>query len=235
MRWANENRYDGLVLEASRKYNVPMSLIKAVIAAESGFNPGAIREETRPASDWPPGVTEDASRGLMQLLEWRARDLGYRGGVEGLFDPYTNINLGSRLLSINAAQLGSWEAAISAYNGGIRPELGFGAPRDGRFANQAYVDRVERYWTYFETGVMPVAGEALFGLLVVIVGAFAFFPLAVLDLAQSAAPALIGLSEILAPINTVALLGIAYGAGKLVQRVSNIEQQIGRCLKDSGP
>lgn len=231
-RWANENRYDGIVLEASRKYNVPDSLIKAVIAAESGFNPVAVRKETRPASDWPPGVTEDASRGLMQLLEWRARDLGYRGGAGGLFDPYTNIDLGTKLLSINAAQLGSWDAALSAYNGGIRPELGFGALRDGRFANQAYVDRVNRYWMYFETGRMPAGGGAVLGL-VAVLGAFAFFPFAVPDLAQAVAPVVIGLSEILAPINTVALLGIAYGAGKLVQRVSNIERQIGRCLKDS--
>ncbi|MEE8177698.1 MAG: transglycosylase SLT domain-containing protein, partial [Acidobacteriota bacterium] len=135
MAWANEDRYDGIVASAGARYNVPASLIKAVIAAESGFKPEAERKETR-ASDWPPGITEDASRGLMQLLEWRARTLGYQGSAEGLFDPYTNIDLGSKLLSINAARLGSWEAAISAYNGGIRPELGFGAPRaDGDFAN----------------------------------------------------------------------------------------------------
>lgn len=176
-RWALENAYDTQVAIAAGRYGVPASLVKAVIAAESGFQAAAVRKETKRATDWPEGVTEDASRGLMQVLNWRALSLGYRGAPEGLHDPMTNIELGTRLLSINAAILGvPWDKAISAYNGGIRPELGFGEPRrDGTFRNQSYVDRVKRYWHYFETGEW-VSGGASTGILMALALGFAVIP-----------------------------------------------------------
>lgn len=179
--WSNESDYDILVNRAATRTGVPMGLIKAVIAAESSFRPDAIRVEDftgrEPPSDWPEGVTRDASRGLMQVLCWRARWLGYQGDCDGLFDPATNIALGARLLAINAARLGSWPAAVSAYNGGIRPELGYGKKIDGRFRNQGYVDRVMRYWVYFDTGEMPTqAGFGTLALLAVLgVAAAGFF------------------------------------------------------------
>lgn len=160
--WTNQNAYDGIINSASIRYGVPVSIIKGVIAAESGFQADAKREEDfsnrRPPSDWPPGVTVDASRGLMQVLCWRARTLGHAGSCDALYDPYTNINLGVKLLAQLHAQTGSWSDAISAYNGGLRPELGFGAQRGGRYRNQDYVDRVNRYATYFTTGEMPPEG-----------------------------------------------------------------------------
>ena len=164
-QWANEDRYNTLIERASTRYGVPVPIIKAIIAAESGFRPAAYRAEpTRgapPPSDWPPGVTSDASRGLMQILLWRARELGLVGSASTLMDPATNIDLGTKLLSINYSILGSFPDAISAYNGGIRPELGFGTVRaDGTYRNQDYVDRVSRYTAYFITGVPP-AGEGM--------------------------------------------------------------------------
>lgn len=176
MRWSRENEFNAIIDRASRGSGVPVAIIKAVIAAESGFDPDAIRVEdflfTPPPSDWPPGVTRDASRGLMQVLCWRARELGYSGPCKGLFDPELNITLGTRLLALNAARLGSWPAAISAYNGGIRPALGYGAPlASGRFRNQDYVDRVLRYREYFATGEMPAVAMAGFGKLAVVLAA----------------------------------------------------------------
>lgn len=170
--WPNEDRYDALVRAASGRYGVPASLVKGVIAAESSFQPAAYRAETARASDWPAGVTSDASRGLMQLLYWRAQEMGYIGSPDGLYDPATSIELGTKLLAVNAAILGSWDGAISAYNGGIRPELCYGKLGAGcaQFRNQAYVDRVKSYWYYFETGKMPAAGFALPG---IIIGALA--------------------------------------------------------------
>ncbi len=163
-RWPFEHVYDAQVGNAAGRYGVPASLVKGIIAAESAFRADAYRKESTAASDWPAGVTEDASRGLMQLLYWRAQDLGYRGGAEGLHDPATNIELGTKLLAINKAQLGTWDRAISAYNGGIRPDLGFGIPLpSGAFRNQEYVNRVRNYWHYFETGEWT-AGAATGGL-----------------------------------------------------------------------
>jgi soluble lytic murein transglycosylase-like protein len=135
---------------------VPAQLIRAIIIVESGGNPLAIRQE--------PGG--EASRGLMQLLLSTARSLGYNGPPDGLFDPALNVKLGTAYLWRLYQRLGDWQAVISAYNGGIRPELGFGArvtrrvtvclARDaktgrcirartalpGEFGNQPYVDKV---------------------------------------------------------------------------------------------
>lgn len=189
-RWANEDRYNGIVAQASARHGVPVSLIKAIIAAESAFDPGAIRHEDfsrrTPPSDWPEGVTKDASRGLMQVLCWRAQWLGYSGDCDGLFDPYTNIMAGTKLLATNAAQLGSWTDAISAYNGGMRPELGYGQKRSGRYANQKYVDRVSCYWRYFETGEWECGGFARASILPLIgIGLLAFFAAGAVSVAPS--------------------------------------------------
>ena len=43
----DSNQYDPLISEFSKKYQVDFALIKAIIRAESGFNPGAIQEKGR--------------------------------------------------------------------------------------------------------------------------------------------------------------------------------------------
>ena len=163
---------------------VPVNIIKAIIAAESGFDPQAFRAEPQ---------LKDASRGLMQLLFTTAKSVGYAGRPDGLFLPAVNIYYGTKHLANLVMQLREWDRAISAYNGGLRPELGFGAraPRPlricraraasgqcvrwetvaaGQFANQAYVDRVRRYHRYFVKGPAK-AGPLL--LLLPLVGALA--------------------------------------------------------------
>ena len=110
---------------ASNQYGVPVGLILATIGQESGWNKKAMRIERR---------LNDASYGLMQILYRTARQLGYKGErgeadkLSGLFDPEVNINLGTHLLSQNRKLTGNWSGAISAYNGGYRPNFGFGIP-----------------------------------------------------------------------------------------------------------
>lgn len=142
---------------------VPVALPLAIIEAESSGTPSAYRGE-------PNG---NGSIGLMQVLATTARSLGYTGPIgdpkllTGLYDPATNIGLGVRLLSDNFRSIGTLAGAASAYNGGIRPQFGFGYPwggpgtttvclaRDtagnciqrrtvlpGEFGNKPYVDKV---------------------------------------------------------------------------------------------
>jgi hypothetical protein len=163
MRWPNENAYDGIIATESARTGVSMALIKAVIGLESEYNPRAVRAEAPRASlpptpDFPQGG--DMSVGLMQLLVRTARLLRYTGPVgdkqllTGLYDPATNVHLGTLLLrdNVNTAKaygLGV-DAAISAYNGGWRPALGYGKPLpSGLFANQAYVNVVLKNMAYF--------------------------------------------------------------------------------------
>ena len=155
MRFAHENDYDLIVAEAGNAWDVETSLIKALIGAESEFNPNAYRAEPQIA---------DASYGLMQLLYGTARTMGFTGAALALYDPVTNVRLGTRFISdkIRTASARGYgvDSAISAYNAGfstVRAGDGKrvtnvpGAP----FINQAYVNRVLELASYFRHGAPP--------------------------------------------------------------------------------
>lgn len=129
MRWPRENEFNILIESMSDSFGrrVRPELIKAIVAAESRFDPSAVRGEPQ---------VGDASIGLMQVLMSTARKLGYSGGVgeaaklTGLFRPDANLYVGTKLLDQLLKQTGGdMDATISAYNGGFRPNLGFGARR----------------------------------------------------------------------------------------------------------
>lgn len=175
-RWSNENAYDAVVRIASQNFSVPAELIKAVIAQESQFNPRAERVEAAIA---------DKSVGLMQILYSTAKGEGYSGPIgtasalDGLYEPLANITYGTSYLQSMLQQArGNIPAALSAYNGGWRPEIGFGAVatkpmticlrRDsqgrcvstkqvsvGQFSNQDYVNRVLQNYDYFRSVMTP--------------------------------------------------------------------------------
>lgn len=152
MRYLHENDFDTIVFQAASAWNVEAALIKAIIAAESEFNYIAYRFE--------PHIG-DASYGLMQLLYGTSKALGFTGPATGLYDPTTNIRLGTRFLadlSRTAAQRQfGIDSAISAYNGGfsaVRPGDGKRVTNEpgSPFINQAYVDKVLRLAGYFRHG-----------------------------------------------------------------------------------
>jgi soluble lytic murein transglycosylase-like protein len=94
-------QYDSLISEFSKKYEVDFALIKAMIRAESGFNPLAISRK--------------GAKGLMQLMPETAS----RMNVSNVFNPRENIEGGVRhfkyLLSLfdNDVRL-----SLAAYNAG---------------------------------------------------------------------------------------------------------------------
>ncbi len=149
-RWPGQTTYADLIEGYADAFGVPPAFGYGIIAQESGFNPNATRQE--PAVYCAAtGQTGDASYGLMQVLYCTALGLGYTGSPLGLLDPDTNVQLGMQLLGALLATHDQDEAAAaSAYNGGDRPALGYGAPRpDGTFANQSYVDNVLNNTAYF--------------------------------------------------------------------------------------
>lgn len=147
-RWVNEHAYDELAQAAADQYGVPLAHVLATIAAESAFNPNAYRGEPQIA---------DASRGLMQVLAGTAAGLGYQGDLAGLFDPATNIDLGTRLLRQNFDRASGttdqerWDVAHAAYNSGWSSVRPGDAPRDasGQWISQPYVTRINNYVSYF--------------------------------------------------------------------------------------
>lgn len=93
--------FAGLIQNASAKYGVAPSLIQAVIATESGFNPLA--------------QSHAGAKGLMQLMDGTARGLG----VTDSFDPVQNIEGGTRYLAMLLRKYeGSEAVALAAYNAG---------------------------------------------------------------------------------------------------------------------
>ena len=94
-------RYDKYILGASRLYKIPVSLIKAVILAESDFDPRV--------------VSSAGAKGLMQLMPVTARDMG----VVNVFDPRENIYGGVRFLRVLANMFnGDLVLTIAGYHAG---------------------------------------------------------------------------------------------------------------------
>ena len=165
-RWSRQDDFDGEVATVAQRYRLEPALIKAVVAAESSFNPLAHRAESPrpslpPTPDFPEGG--DASFGLMQVLARTARALGYKGTLDGLFHPATSLDLGARLLRDNMNRTSNNVAdSISAYNGGFRPSLGFGSPLpSGEYGNQVHVSRVLSHLDYFRAWERQKGGAGL--------------------------------------------------------------------------
>lgn len=93
------HRYDALFERASRRYDLPSGLLRAVASVESSFRADAVS---------PAGA-----RGLMQLMPATARGLG----VDPM-DPAQAVDGAARMLSGLVDQFGSVKLALAAYNAG---------------------------------------------------------------------------------------------------------------------
>ena len=80
---ARAGSVDGLIAKYASVYQLPESLVRRVVAHESGFNPGA---------------RNGAYLGLMQISHSTARTMGYRGPASGLLDAETNLKYGVKYL-----------------------------------------------------------------------------------------------------------------------------------------
>ena len=115
--------YARAIYDAAQEHRIDPNLIKAVIHAESGFNPRA--------------VSRKGAKGLMQLMPGTARMLGVRNA----FVPEWNIQGGARYLAQLLKRYGNEAHALAAYNAGDVPVLRYnGIPPYSE--TQEYVRRV---------------------------------------------------------------------------------------------
>ncbi len=123
----NERGYDPLIVDAARRQGLPPALVKAVIHAESAFNPRALS---------PKGAM-----GLMQLMPRTARMLG----VAQPFHAEANVGGGTRYLRELYDRYGSWVPTLAAYNAGPSAVDKFGGVPPYAETRE-YVSRVLSYY-----------------------------------------------------------------------------------------
>lgn len=135
-------RYDQWIRQAATLYQIPEELVRAVIKAESDYDPRAVS---------PVGAT-----GLMQLMP----ETAMRMQVRDIHDPRENIFGGVRFLRVLANDLnGDLALTIAAYNAGEGAVLKYGGipPYE---ETQHYVTRVLHYYgRYRSTSDVVVASQ----------------------------------------------------------------------------
>ncbi len=105
----NPEEFEPIINACALEYGVDKSLVKAVIHAESGYNPSA--------------VSSKGAKGLMQLMPKTAQDLK----VSNSLDPAENIRGGVRYLRFLLDTFkGNETLALAAYNSGLNKVARFG-------------------------------------------------------------------------------------------------------------
>lgn len=105
----NPAEFEHLINSSAAKYGVSVALVKAVIQAESGYNPNA--------------VSRAGASGLMQLMPGTAKSLN----VSNSFDPKQNVDGGVRYLRFLLDTFkGDVSLALAAYNAGLSKVARYG-------------------------------------------------------------------------------------------------------------
>ena len=128
----SERLYHPIILQAANRYQVDPAIVKAIIMAESSYNPKA--------------VSKKGAKGLMQLMPKTAREMG----VEDIFNPEHNINGGVRYYKKLLKQFkGDIKLALAAYNAGmktVREHKGVPPYK----ATRHYIKKVFEYYQHYK-------------------------------------------------------------------------------------
>lgn len=120
----DKKTFSEIIKEASARYGVDESIIRAVIKQESSFNPEA--------------VSRCGAQGLMQLMPATAQSLG----VKDAFNPEENIMAGTHYLKQKLDEFdGNLALALAAYNAGSGTVRKYGGIPPYK-ETQAYVNKV---------------------------------------------------------------------------------------------
>jgi soluble lytic murein transglycosylase-like protein len=128
----NPAEYDQIISTYATKYGVNPSLVKAVIHAESGYNPNA--------------VSRKGASGLMQLMPGTARSLK----VSNSFDPKDNVEGGVKYLRFLLDTFrGDVSLAVAAYNAGLNKVARYGGIPPYN-ETRTYVNKVLSYMQSYQ-------------------------------------------------------------------------------------
>ena len=131
-RRKKERLFHPIILQVASRHDIDPALVKAIIMAESGYNPNA--------------VSKRGAKGLMQLMPSTAEALG----VEDAFNPEQNISGGVRYFKrlVNRFD-GDVKLALAAYNAGskiVRHYQGVPPFKSTHY----YIEKVFRYYELYK-------------------------------------------------------------------------------------
>lgn len=133
---ANQRRYAPLIEETASATGMESALLHAVIAAESGYDAGA--------------VSKKGAGGLMQLMPETAR----RYGVNDVHDPAENIRGGARYLKDLLRMFGNdLRLTLAAYNAGEGAVVRHGRRIPPYRETTAYVPKVLGLYRKLKEGI----------------------------------------------------------------------------------
>ena len=126
------NTIDAMILDMAEKYGLDPALIKALVKAESDFDPMA--------------VSKDGAIGLMQLMPQTAKEMK----VTNPFDPQENVEGGTKYFRhLWEAFEGDIVLSIAAYNAGKNAVLKYRQVPPYR-QTRRFVDRVLSYYYLYK-------------------------------------------------------------------------------------
>jgi soluble lytic murein transglycosylase-like protein len=137
-----EQLFHPIIIKVSSRHQIDPALVKAIIMAESGYNPKAISKR--------------GAKGLMQLMPSTAQALG----VEDVFNPKENISGGVRYFKqlVNNFD-GDITLALAAYNAGsrnVRQYQGIPPFKSTRY----YIEKVFKYYHLYKDKMSGKADSA---------------------------------------------------------------------------
>ena len=135
--------YDDYIEEAAIRYRIPSALVRAVMHAESAFDPQAI--------------SAVGASGLMQLMPPTAQEMY----VKDIFDPKDNIEGGVRYLRVLANEFdGDMVKMVAGYNAGPEAVKKYNGQVPPYAETQAYVRKVLSLYFQYKTRSEQQAAEA---------------------------------------------------------------------------
>ena len=131
-RFHTTDKYDKLISNASKEFNVDSRLLKAMIKAESDFDPRAISRK--------------GAMGLMQIMPENFKMLN----IDNPFDPWQNIRAGARYFKKLYERFnGKLALSLAAYNAGPTAVDRYKSIPPYQ-ETEEYVRRVLRYYRTFK-------------------------------------------------------------------------------------
>jgi soluble lytic murein transglycosylase-like protein len=134
--------YEQYIVSAATRYRIPTPLVRAIMHAESNFNPQALSNK--------------GASGLMQLMPATAADMY----VKDIFDERENIEGGVRYLRVLANMFqGDMVKMIAAYNAGPDAVRRYGGQVPPFAETQGYVRKVLKLYFHYKEREQLAQGE----------------------------------------------------------------------------